>query len=59
MQPLLSLISLMIVTIVLGKGNWSSKSVKYAIVVVVAMLQTILVLIGMFTMKAPTARLPY
>ncbi len=59
MAPLFSLISLMIVTIIFGKASWTGKTVKYAVVVAIALIQTALVLIGMFIVKAPAHRLPY
>jgi len=53
MQMILVLIGLSSVAIILGKFNWQSEAVKYTIIAVIALLQTLYILYKMLSMQFP------
>jgi O-antigen ligase len=53
MLALSVLIFFMAVATILGAKRWQRKSTKYLVIAIVALLQTVLVAINMFTMKIP------
>ena len=53
MQMILVLIGLSFLAIFLGKFNWKSEAVKYTIIAVISLLQTLYILYKMLSMPFP------
>jgi hypothetical protein len=53
MQMILVLIGLSFVSIVLGKLNWKSEVVKYTIIAIISLSQTLYILYKMLSMEFP------
>lgn len=53
MITLAALIVPMLIVVVLGKQRWRKRSTIYVIAALIALLQTLLVLYEMFSMKMP------
>lgn len=53
MQMILVLIAFSFVAIILGKFNWKSDVVKYTIIAVIALLQTLYILLKIYRMEFP------
>jgi len=54
MLPLVAILAVIFIALILGAHKWPSKSVKYIVIAITAVLQTVLILFYMFTMKVPT-----
>lgn len=54
MLAIVTLIFFMVLAIMLGGQRWRGKSIKYIILIILALMQTALIVLDMFTMKAPT-----
>ncbi len=53
MLPVIVLVGCLMLSAILGQKEWRSKSVKITVISAVAMLQTLLYLVLLFTMKMP------
>lgn len=53
MLPVVTLVLFLGLSAALGRERWQSKTTKYVLVAGIALLQTILTLIFMYTMKVP------
>ena len=56
MLPLFILLGLMGVTAYVGSGNWRGNSSRYFVIAAIAFVQTLLVLVLMYTMKVPKGK---
>lgn len=56
MLPILTLVILMASAAILGAQRWEKKSTKYILIAAIGFVQTILILIDMFTMKMPSGK---
>lgn len=53
MLPIITLVMLMAFAGILGRERWQRKTTKYILIAAIALLQTALVLLDMYTMKVP------
>ncbi len=53
MLPIVTLVGAMIIVLMLGAQNWQGKTRRTILISVMAVLQTVLLLVDMFMMKPP------
>jgi hypothetical protein len=53
MMPILLLVIFMFLSAVLGGERWKSRTNKYVLIAAVALTQTLLLLLAMYTMNMP------